>query len=231
MDNEIIEFGKKLRAIRRSKKMTQIQLAEKSSMAVNSIRLYEAGKHRASITSKLKLVSALGCDIEELLTESEIVESANSIMLNTFLKKEDSSADDDSISDDYKNKIFKSATRSITVDALDQSVIDAIAYFQDPNIAEFINAIHHYNNGEIIRIMSRIQNMMERIENTERHGTTGGLYLQDDATSVRIATEEWFAYYGSLLGDEIAKAIKMWAMDKFNISNTSDDLSWLTDKK
>lgn len=189
-------FGKNLRELRKQKQLTQINLANAAGVAVNSIRLYEGGKRLPSMEICVKLADTLDCALLDLCNNSEF-------------------------SNDDINKLFETATRSIAVNELDQSVIDLLAFysgFGSPNVAEFINALHKYNGREIVRIMGRIQSMMERIENTEKQDHSNGMYLPDDATSVRIATEEWFEYYGSMLGYEVAKAIKAWAIDKFDIS-------------
>lgn len=189
-------IGQRIRDIRCQKNMTQKDLAMQSGIGLSRLKLYESGDSIPSTDAVIGIASALDCALLDICKDTEF-------------------------SNDTINQIFETATQSIAVNELDQSVIDLLAFysgFGSPNVAEFINALHKYNGREIVRIMGRIQSMMERIENTEKQDHSNGMYLPDDATSVRIATEEWFEYYGSMLGYEVAKAIKAWAMDKFDIS-------------
>lgn len=59
-------FGKRLRELRKKEKLTQIELASSAGVAVNSIRLYEAGKRTPSTDITVKLARALGVSLIEL---------------------------------------------------------------------------------------------------------------------------------------------------------------------
>lgn len=56
----------KIRSIRRSLNMSQVELAEKSGVSVNSIRLCEGGKVQPRIETIIKIAGALGVRIEDL---------------------------------------------------------------------------------------------------------------------------------------------------------------------
>ncbi|MGN0970656.1 MAG: helix-turn-helix domain-containing protein [Aristaeellaceae bacterium] len=72
-----MDIGKQIRSIRKQRGLTQIQLAEKVGMAVNSIRLYEAGKRIPSIDVRLELAEALDCGFDELMTKKEASDVAS----------------------------------------------------------------------------------------------------------------------------------------------------------
>ena len=52
--------------------MTQIELAHAAGMAVNSIRLYEAGKRIPGLNQRIKIADALDCSPSDLLMDSEL---------------------------------------------------------------------------------------------------------------------------------------------------------------
>ncbi len=62
-----MSLGLKLRQIRKEKKLSQIEVAEKANVAVNSIRLYEANKGQPRMDQLQKIASALEIDVAELL--------------------------------------------------------------------------------------------------------------------------------------------------------------------
>ena len=62
-----MSLGLKLRQIRKEKKLSQIEVAEKANVAVNSIRLYEANKRQPRMDQLQKIASALEIDVAELL--------------------------------------------------------------------------------------------------------------------------------------------------------------------
>lgn len=59
--------GERIKAIRKQSGLSQIELAEKAGIAVNSLRLYEAGKREPKIDAVTKLAEALGVTKQELL--------------------------------------------------------------------------------------------------------------------------------------------------------------------
>ena len=60
-------FGDCIRAVRKERKMTQIELAKASGLSVNSIRLYESGKHNPKMDSLKQLADALEVEVTELI--------------------------------------------------------------------------------------------------------------------------------------------------------------------
>lgn len=71
-----MNIGQSIRHIRKERGLTQIQLAQKVGMAVNSIRLYESGKRLPSLDVRLLIADALECSFNELMTEEESSEVA-----------------------------------------------------------------------------------------------------------------------------------------------------------
>ena len=62
-----MDIGTKMRMIRKSKNFTQIDLAAKAGIAVNSLRLYEANKRQPRADQLRAIASALGVSIADLL--------------------------------------------------------------------------------------------------------------------------------------------------------------------
>lgn len=62
-----MRFNERLRAARKEKGLTQVDLAEKAGIAVNSVRLYESGKVTPKFDAMRKLANALEIDINWLL--------------------------------------------------------------------------------------------------------------------------------------------------------------------
>lgn len=69
-----MSLGLKLRQIRKEKKLSQIEVAEKANVAVNSIRLYEANKRQPRMDQLQKIASALEIDVTELLQPLKVTE-------------------------------------------------------------------------------------------------------------------------------------------------------------
>lgn len=59
--------GEKIKALRKQSGLSQVELAEKAGIAVNSLRLYEAGKREPKIDAVTRLAGALGVSKQELL--------------------------------------------------------------------------------------------------------------------------------------------------------------------
>ena len=57
-----MNIGEKIRSARKEEHLTQVQLAEKAGIAVNSLRLYEAGKRSPNTETLRKIMSALGIE-------------------------------------------------------------------------------------------------------------------------------------------------------------------------
>lgn len=62
-----MDIGTKIRMIRKSKGITQIDLAENAGIAVNSLRLYEANKRQPRADQLRAIASALGVSVADLL--------------------------------------------------------------------------------------------------------------------------------------------------------------------
>ena len=61
-------IGERIRSARKEEHLTQVQLAEKAGIAVNSLRLYESGKRSPNIETLEKIISALGIEHYSELT-------------------------------------------------------------------------------------------------------------------------------------------------------------------
>ena len=66
IDNTI---NKRIVQIRKSKKMSQIELAKNAGISVNSLRLYEAGKRSPTFATLQKIADALGVSWYELVSD------------------------------------------------------------------------------------------------------------------------------------------------------------------
>lgn len=55
-----MKFNERLRAIRKEKGLTQAELAEKAGIAVNSVRLYEAGARLPKLDTIARMAVAMG---------------------------------------------------------------------------------------------------------------------------------------------------------------------------
>ena len=62
-----MDIGTKIRMIRKSKGITQIDLAANARIAVNSLRLYEANKRQPRADQLRAIASALGVSVADLL--------------------------------------------------------------------------------------------------------------------------------------------------------------------
>lgn len=62
-----MNFNERLRTIRKEKGLTQAELAEKAGIAVNSIRLYEAGARLPKLDTIGRIAEVLGVKVAELM--------------------------------------------------------------------------------------------------------------------------------------------------------------------
>lgn len=69
-----MKIGELIRAKRKAANLTQIELAERAGVAVNSLRLYEAGKRSPKMDTLSKLSAVLGEDIEFFLMDTVTLE-------------------------------------------------------------------------------------------------------------------------------------------------------------
>ena len=71
-----MEFCERLRSLRKERGLTQIELAEKAGIAVNSVRLYESGKITPKLDSLQKIAGALNVGIETLFAPDQLIKQA-----------------------------------------------------------------------------------------------------------------------------------------------------------
>ena len=62
-----MKFNERLRAIRKEKGLTQAELAEKAGIAVNSVRLYEAGARLPKLCTIARMAVAMGLTANDLM--------------------------------------------------------------------------------------------------------------------------------------------------------------------
>lgn len=81
-DGEIMAKMTKLKQIRRSRKLTQSQLSEKSGINLRMIQYYEQGVkniNEASISTLAKLSRSLSCQIEDIIEDLQVIEDLKEI--------------------------------------------------------------------------------------------------------------------------------------------------------
>lgn len=61
-----MDIGKRIKELRKSKGLTQIEFAEKAGIAVNSLRLYESGKRQPRLYQLGKIAKCFGMSVFEL---------------------------------------------------------------------------------------------------------------------------------------------------------------------
>lgn len=62
-----MDIGVRIKEIRKSKGLSQMEVAQKAGIAVNSLRLYEAGKRQPRAEQMCDIASALDTSVGELL--------------------------------------------------------------------------------------------------------------------------------------------------------------------
>ena len=67
-------FGARLRELRRKRKLTQAQVAERSGLLQHHISELENGVRMPSLVTLLKLAAALGCKPTELVSQFNAVD-------------------------------------------------------------------------------------------------------------------------------------------------------------
>lgn len=83
-----MKFNERLRAIRKEKGLTQAELAEKAGIAVNSVRLYEAGARLPKLDTIARMAVAMG------LTANDLIAGQWGNFEGTFLSAEEFQQDD-----------------------------------------------------------------------------------------------------------------------------------------
>jgi transcriptional regulator with XRE-family HTH domain len=69
VDIDLVEFGQRLRRLRRAQGLTQEQLAEAANLNPRTVQKIEAGQIDILLTTLMRLQSALGCHPGELFEE------------------------------------------------------------------------------------------------------------------------------------------------------------------
>jgi len=62
-----LEIADRIRALRRSRKVTQVALADRAGIDLSYYRQLEAGRRRLNVDHLQRLASALGVDLRELM--------------------------------------------------------------------------------------------------------------------------------------------------------------------
>ena len=86
-----MKTGEIIRTIRKEQGLSQIELAQKAGIAVNSVRLYESGKREPKIGSLRRIAQALGVDVYALAdfdTASQLLEGSMNAKLERLSPKE-----------------------------------------------------------------------------------------------------------------------------------------------
>jgi transcriptional regulator with XRE-family HTH domain len=68
-------FGQTLARLREAAGLTQMQLAQKAEVSVDTLRHWEQGRHLPRIDDALALADALGVGLEELVLASDMKEA------------------------------------------------------------------------------------------------------------------------------------------------------------
>ena len=86
-----MKTGEIIRTTRKEQGLSQIELAQKAGIAVNSVRLYESGKREPKIGSLRRIAQALGVDVYALAdfdTASQLLEGSLNAKLERLSPKE-----------------------------------------------------------------------------------------------------------------------------------------------
>ncbi len=67
MENILIDFGQKIKLLRKEKKISQKQLSEKASLHINYIGMIERGERNPSLLNIEKIAKAFEISISELM--------------------------------------------------------------------------------------------------------------------------------------------------------------------
>lgn len=70
METYYVKLGQKLRELRKAKKYTLVQVAERLGVTHKTLANYETGNHKPSHTTLLKLCMIYNYDIGQLMDES-----------------------------------------------------------------------------------------------------------------------------------------------------------------
>lgn len=101
MDNRAEEIGRYIREERKKKGLTQAVVAERAGIAVNSLRLYEAGKRFPNVEQLQRIANAIDVDVFSLMdfdTATQFLENRMNSRAETLL------AAFDQLNDEGQNK-------------------------------------------------------------------------------------------------------------------------------
>lgn len=69
-------IGKRVREIRKSSDMSQMNLAEKTDLSVSYVSMVENGKRKVSLDTMIRIANVLGVTVDELLNGNQLYNPA-----------------------------------------------------------------------------------------------------------------------------------------------------------
>ena len=75
MGGGLMNISEKIKQLRKNKKMSQKELAQKTGLSIGSIQGYEQGRYNPKLETVLKIADALEVNVTELLNEGDIIGS------------------------------------------------------------------------------------------------------------------------------------------------------------
>lgn len=109
-----MKFNERLRAIRKEKGLTQAELAEKAGIAVNSVRLYEAGARLPKLDTIARMAVAMG------LTANDLIAGQWGKFDGIFLSDEEFQQDDREAQLIYHFRNLNDDGQSVAVDRVEE---------------------------------------------------------------------------------------------------------------
>lgn len=109
-----MKFNERLRAIRKEKGLTQAELAEKAGIAVNSVRLYEAGARLPKLDTIARMAVAMG------LTANDLIAGQWGNFEGAFLSAEEFQQDDREAQLIYHFRNLNDDGQSVAVDRVEE---------------------------------------------------------------------------------------------------------------
>ena len=123
-----MKFNERLRAIRKEKGLTQAELAEKAGIAVNSVRLYEAGARLPKLDTIARMAVAMG------LTANDLIAGQWGNFEGAFLSAEEFQQDDREAQLIYHFRNLNDNGQSVAVERVQE--LAQIPAYQRPAGAE-----------------------------------------------------------------------------------------------
>lgn len=109
-----MKFNERLRAIRKEKGLTQAELADKAGIAVNSVRLYEAGARLPKLDTIARMAVAMG------LTANDLMAGQWGKFDGIFLSDEEFQQDDREAQLIYHFRALNDDGQSVAVDRVEE---------------------------------------------------------------------------------------------------------------